>query len=90
MSTREIVCRDEIFSCITELRERFPDQKPSDKLFRLADASTTKELRKAFDKTLIEIGFKQSAHGVRTLYSLRHTYYNLSVEVWRGEHGNAS
>ncbi|RTR40279.1 site-specific integrase [Shewanella canadensis] len=72
--TREIVCRDEIFSCIEELRERFPDRKPSDKLFRLADDSTTKELGKAFDKALVDVGLKQSAHGVRTLYSLRHTY----------------
>ncbi|WP_351123063.1 site-specific integrase, partial [Shewanella sp. T24-MNA-CIBAN-0130] len=71
---REIVCRDEIFSCIEELRERFPNRKPSDRLFKLADGSTTKELGKAFDKALLEIGLKQSAHGVRTLYSLRHTY----------------
>jgi hypothetical protein len=40
--TREIVCRDEIFSCISELRERFPNRKPSDRLFRLANGSTTK------------------------------------------------
>lgn len=81
--TREIVCRDEIFSCIEELRERFPDRKPSDKLFRLADGSTTKELGKAFDKALLETGLKQSAHGVRTLYSLRHTY--ITWQLMSGE-----
>ncbi|QFU21291.1 site-specific integrase [Shewanella eurypsychrophilus] len=81
--TREIVCRDEIFSCIADLRERFPNRKPSDKLFRLADGSTTKELGKAFDKALLEIGLKQSAHGVRTLYSLRHTY--ITWQLMSGE-----
>ncbi|MGE6648472.1 tyrosine-type recombinase/integrase [Shewanella colwelliana] len=81
--TREIVCRDEIFSCIEELRERFPDRKPSDKLFRLADGSTTKELGKAFDKALVDVGLKQSAHGVRTLYSLRHTY--ITWQLMSGE-----
>ncbi|NQZ06734.1 MAG: site-specific integrase, partial [Algicola sp.] len=72
--TREIVCRDEIFSCIDELRERFPHRKPSDLLFRLTDGSTTKELGKAFDKAVGDVGLKNSAHGVRTLYSLRHSY----------------
>jgi integrase len=72
--TREIVCRDEIFGCIDDLRERFPDRKPSDLLFRLADGSTTKELGKAFDKAVGDTGLKHSAHGVRTLYSLRHSY----------------
>lgn len=41
--TREVVCRDEIFGCIDELRERFSNRKPKDKLFRLADGQTTKE-----------------------------------------------
>ncbi|SQH78331.1 Phage integrase [Shewanella benthica] len=81
--TREIVCRDEIFWCIADLRERFPNRKPSDKLFRLADGSTTKELGKAFDKALFETGLKQSAHGVRTLYSLRHTY--ITWQLMSGE-----
>ncbi|QUN06371.1 site-specific integrase [Shewanella yunxiaonensis] len=72
--TREVVCRDEIFSSIQTLRERFPNRKRTDKLFRLADGSDTKELSKAFDKALSEAGLKESAHGVRTLYSLRHTY----------------
>lgn len=72
--TRKIVCRDEIFGCIDELRERFPARKPNDLLFRLADGSTTKELGKAFDKAVGEAGLKNSAHGVRTLYSLRHSY----------------
>lgn len=86
--TREVVCRDEIFSSVQELRERFPNRKPSDKLFRLADGSTTNELGKAFEKAISEAGLKSSPHGVRTLYSLRHTYItwqlmsgNVSMEV---------
>ncbi|GGP67184.1 site-specific recombinase phage integrase family protein [Shewanella algicola] len=71
---REVVCRDEIFSSVQALRERFPNRKPSDKLFRLADGSSSNELGKAFEKAVSEIGLKSSPHGVRTLYSLRHTY----------------
>lgn len=72
--TREVVCRDEIFSSIQDLRERFPHRKRTDKLFRLADGSKTKELTKAFDKALTQAVLKESLHGIRTLYSLRHTY----------------
>ncbi|MCD8476302.1 MAG: hypothetical protein LRY40_08335 [Shewanella fodinae] len=57
--TREVVCRDEIFSSIQTLRERFPNRKRTDKLFRLADGSDTKELSKAFDKALTEAGLKR-------------------------------
>ncbi|MGW7677957.1 tyrosine-type recombinase/integrase [Shewanella sp. S23-S33] len=85
---REVVCRDEIFSSVQELRERFPNRKPSDKLFRLVDGSETNELGKAFDKAIKAAGLKSSPHGVRTLYSLRHTYItwqlisgNVSMEV---------
>jgi len=86
--TREIVCRDEIFSTISDLRDRFPSHRPTDMLFRLADGTTTKELGKTFDKALSDTELKQSAHGVRTLYSLRHSYItwqlmtgNVSMEV---------
>jgi len=86
--TREVICRDEIFSSVNALRDRFPNRKPSDKLFRLADGSTTNELGKAFEKAISEAGLKSSPHGVRTLYSLRHTYItwqlmsgNVSMEV---------
>tara|TARA_R110002050_G_scaffold286437_1_gene436834 strand:+ start:53 stop:1144 length:1092 start_codon:yes stop_codon:yes gene_type:complete len=81
--TREIVCRDEIFSCLEELRERFPNRRPSDKLFKLADDSTTSELGKAFDKAISEVNLKQSPHGVRTLYSLRHSY--ITWQLMTGE-----
>ncbi|WP_345853466.1 site-specific integrase [Shewanella algae] len=77
--TREVVCRDEIFSSIQELRERFPNRKRTDKLFRLADGSDTKELSKTFDKALTEAELKDSPHGVRTLYSLRHTYITWQI-----------
>lgn len=50
--TREVVCRKDIFSCLDELRDRFPHRKPSDKLFRLANGTTTNQLGKAFEKVL--------------------------------------
>ncbi|WP_172591535.1 tyrosine-type recombinase/integrase [Shewanella xiamenensis] len=72
--TREIVCREEVLSSLQALRERFPNRKPTDKLFRLADGSTTNELTKTFEKALISAGLKNSPHGDRSLYSLRHSY----------------
>jgi integrase len=81
--TREIVCRDEIFGCIDDLRDRFPNRKAKDMLFRLADGQTTKELGKAFDKAVVEIDLKNSPHGVRTLYSLRHSY--ITWQLMTGE-----
>jgi len=63
-------------SCLNYLRDRFPYRKPSDKLFRLADGTTTNQLGKAFEKVLSTkyLGLKDSPHGPRTLYSLRHSY----------------
>ena len=72
--TREVVCRDEIFGCIDDLRDRFPNRKAKDMLFILAYGETIREIGKAFDKALVEIDLKNSAHSVRTLYSLRHSY----------------
>lgn len=72
--TREIVCREEVLSSLQSLRERFPNRKPTDKLFRLVDGSTTNELTKTFEKALISAGLKKSPHGDRSLYSLRHSY----------------
>lgn len=56
------------------LRDRFPNRKPSDKLFRLENGNSTNELGKAFKKALEECGLKDSPDGPRTLYSLRHSY----------------
>ncbi len=44
--TREIVCRDGIFSTISNLRDRFPNRRPTDKLFRLAPKSLVLPLTK--------------------------------------------
>ncbi len=86
--TREVVCKDEIFDCLSELRDAFPQRKPKDKLFRLADGSSTNQLGKAFAKVLEKLDLDESAHGVRTLYSLRHSYITwqlmsgkVSIEV---------
>ena len=59
---------------MAELRERFPNRKPNDKLIRLEDGETTNELGVAFRKALEECNLKDSPDGPRTLYSLRHSY----------------
>jgi len=72
--TRTVVCRYKIWATLDDLRERFPNRKPNDKLFRLADGESTNELGVAFRKALDECDLKDSPDGARTLYSLRHTY----------------
>lgn len=72
--TRTVVARDEIWDCIDELRERFPNRKPSDKVFVLENGNPTNELGVAFRKALEECRLKDSSDGPRTLYSLRHSY----------------
>ncbi|TWX65511.1 site-specific integrase [Colwellia demingiae] len=72
--TRTVICRDQIWGTLETLRDRFPNRKPKDKLFRLADGKETKELGVAFRKVLEACDLKDSADGARTLYSLRHSY----------------
>lgn len=72
--TRTVICRDQIWGTLETLRERFPNRKPKDKLFRLADGEETKELGVTFRKVLDACDLKDSPDGVRTLYSLRHSY----------------
>ncbi|MDO6447165.1 site-specific integrase [Colwellia sp. 1_MG-2023] len=72
--TRTVIARDQIWDCLEELRQRFPDRRPNDKLFRLEDGESTNELGVAFRKALEECNLKDSSDGPRTLYSLRHSY----------------
>jgi integrase len=72
--TRTVICRDQIWGTLETLRERFPNRKPKDKLFRLADGEETNELGVTFRKVLDACDLKDSPDGVRTLYSLRHSY----------------
>ena len=72
--TRTVVARDKIWDCLDGLRDRFPDHKSTDKVFRLEDGETTNELGTTFRKALEACGLKDSSDGPRTLYSLRHTY----------------
>lgn len=61
--------------------ERFPNRKPSNKTFVIADGTSTNELRKSFVSALEEIGLKTSLDDPWTLCSLRHTYIgNFSLE----------
>ena len=72
--TRTIVCLDDIWGVLDDLRDLFPNRKPTDKLFRLASGETTNELTGTFTEALKKCGLKDSPDGPRTLYSLRHTY----------------
>lgn len=72
--TRKVVCKKDVIGALKRLRERFPNRKATDALFRLTSGETTPQLGKAFEKVLQTEKLKHSPMGPRTLYSLRHTY----------------
>lgn len=78
--SRKIVCREEALEAFIELRDTFPDRKPSDKIFLLSDGSETKQLGKTFTKLLKKTNMETSSEGKRTLYSLRHSYITSQLK----------
>lgn len=72
--TREIVCKETILKVLTRLTARFPNRTGAQKVFTLADGSSTKEMSRHFDAALQQVGLKHSQQGERSLYSLRHSY----------------
>jgi len=81
--TREVVCNANIYDAIWMLTRDFPDRKPSDLIFRLQNGQTTKELGRTFSAALDELGLKESPYGIRTLYSLRHSYITWELMAQR-------
>lgn len=81
--TREVVCNANIYDTVRALTSDFPNRKPTDLLFRLLDGSTTNELGRTFRAALDNLGLKDSAHGTRTLYSLRHSYITWELMAQR-------
>jgi integrase len=61
-----------------ERLEEIPDDY-NPLVFRLRDGSTTTQLGRNFTMLLRELGLAGGADGVRTLYSLRHTYISLRL-----------
>jgi integrase len=86
--TREIVCKEAIVKVLQRLSHRFPNRHKDDRLFRLPDGSSIKEMPRHFDKALELTQLKNSQQGERSLYSLRHSYItweliaqNVSIDV---------
>ncbi|MBO2626657.1 site-specific integrase [Shewanella algae] len=86
--TREVVCKAGLHDTILQMTLRFKDRKATDKLFRLRDGNTTRELGRHFDRAVELAGLKDSNFGSRTLYSLRHSYItwelvaqNVTIDV---------
>ena len=72
--TREVVCKRALQQTIWRMTKRFPKRKATDKIFRLPDGSTTKEIGRTFNAALKGLGLDDSPQGERTLYSLRHSF----------------
>ncbi len=81
--TREVVCNANIYDAVWMLTRDFPDRKPTDLIFRLQNGRTTNELGRTFSLALDELGLKDSPHGPRTLYSLRHSYITWELMAQR-------
>ncbi len=86
--TREVVCKEAVVNVISRLTRRFPHRTGDDKIFVLPCGKQVKELPRHFDKALDETGLKESKHGQRSLYSLRHSYItwelmaqNVTIDV---------
>ena len=78
--TREIICKDELINIINKFKEIQQHTGKDDLIFTLPDGKVTKELGRNFKWLLEELNLKQSPHGERTLYSLRHTYITWELE----------
>lgn len=72
--TRQVVCKQGIFDTIMAMTTFRPNRKPNDLVFTLPNGKTTKEISRTFSQVLDECDLRDSSHGKRTLYSLRHTY----------------
>lgn len=78
--TREVVCKDEIVPLIAALRRWRKDYKQDDLIFVLPDGKVTKELARNFKLLLRNQKMEAGSRGVRSLYSLRHSYITWSLE----------
>jgi integrase len=86
--TREIVCKEAIVKVLQRLSQRFPNRQKDDRVLRIADGSSIKEMSRHFEKALELTQLKNSQQGERSLYSLRHSYItwelmaqNVSIDV---------
>ena len=77
--TREVICKPEGAIALQRIKERNKNTKPLDKIFQLPDGSTTPELGRVFGQLLEQLQLKDSPHGTRTLYSIRHSYITWAI-----------
>lgn len=78
--SRKVVCFEGVLLALMNLQEIFPDRKPSDKVFRLADGTESTQIGKVFSQLLKAAGLEYSSEGKRTLYSLRHSYITWGLK----------
>ena len=78
--TRTVVCFTDIWEVLDDLRERFPNRKPQDKVFVLANGDETLQLSNNFKMALEKCGLKDSPDGPRSLYSIRHSYITWRLQ----------
>ena len=92
--SRKVIAMTNIQMCLERLLTRFCDtyfedltleddlSSVDEYIFRLPDGTEPKDLHGAFEKLLEEAGLRKSSDGKnRSLYSLRHTYATLQLEL---------
>lgn len=76
--TRTVVCKDEINHAINRLMAVKFGFKDTDKIFDLGGSADV--YTKNFTKLLNKLDMRSNADGIRSLYSLRHSYITWELE----------
>lgn len=78
--TREIVCKDDIVAVLNTLRKFQNKPENNDLIFTVDVSSSSNVFGKNFTRLLKKEKMQSNAHGVRSLYSLRHSYITWELE----------
>ena len=78
---RQLIGRHNVRRYLNRIKSRFDKCKPNDYVFRLRCGSRTNSLNATFEECLksADLLLDKTGEGVRTLYSLRHTYATFQI-----------
>jgi integrase len=79
--SRQLIGRHNVRRYLNRIKSRFPNFKQEDYVFRLKSGSRTYSMNATFEECLksADLLVDKSGEGVRTLYSLRHTYATFQI-----------
>jgi integrase len=79
--SRQLIGRHNVRRYLKRIKSRFPNCDPEDYVFRLRSGKRTSALNATFEECLksADLLVDKSGEGIRTLYSLRHTYATFQI-----------